>query len=298
MPSTDFTVAFHIGAHKTATSHLQRSLLKASDALADVGVRYYGPDYFRLPGRAIPRLFGLNTDKDPAKVKRSPQDQLRLMRKGASRLVLSEENYVGVLNSPRRLPVKSRYPDAAGRVGALAKVMGRDIDVFVCLRRPTAFINSAYCQMLMGGRVMPMARYKDINPTDGIDWLDLMRRLRHAPGIGELTVWRYEDYTPLFNDICAGLVGADHGHLVTPLPRRIHVGLSSPAVAEVLHRHAQGDGKEMGFAARKILPIEEGYPPFDGFTQDEHSASKQVYDDQIAAIAAMAGVTFLRPEPD
>ncbi len=295
MTSEDFTVAFHIGAHKTATSHLQRSLLSAADALAEAGVRYYGPEYFRLPGRSINALFGSNEAERPRAPRRPVEDQLRLMRKGAQRLVLSEENFVGVLNSPRRHALTQRYPNAAPRITALAATLGREIDVFLSVRRPTAFINSAYCQMLMGGRVMPMARYKEINPLATVDWLDLVTRLRATPGVGALTVWRYEDYAQLFPEVCHHLVGAAHADLVHPLTRRIHVGLSSPAVAEVLHRHADHDAKDLGYGARRLLPVEDGYPPFDGFDAAAHAAGDAGYAAQMAAIAAMEDVRFLQP---
>ncbi len=292
MTPPDFTVAFHVGAHKTATTHLQRSLQSVAAPLADAGVRFYGPKHFRLPGRSIPALFGLKDGPvDPSR--RSPTAQLDLMRKDATRVVFSEENYIGVLNSPRRYPVEKRYPHAAERVTAFAQSMGCPIDVFVGIRRPTAFLNSAYCQMLMGGRVMPLDRYKHINPITSVDWRDLITRLRGAAGVRQLFVWRQEDYAAVFAQICAAMVGPEQATLVQPLPRRIHEGLSAAAVTETLRRHAEGDTERAGFGMRKLWPVGPDQPSFDGFDAKAHAEGDSAYAAQVDAIACMEGVTLL-----
>lgn len=295
MPASPFTFAFHIGVHKTATSHLQRSLGKAAEVLATQGVHYYGPDHFRLPGRTIPALFGLPRAKSAPDVKRTPQEQVARLRKDGHRVVLSEENFIGVLNNPRGRGVTSRYIHAGERMTELAAAIGQDIDVFVAVRRPTGFINSAYCQMLMGGQVMPAAVFQKRNPVGRVDWLDLVTRLRAAKGVGRLTVWKYEDYAAVFPQITAGLVGADCAHHVVAIDRHVNVGLSAAAVVEVLDRTAAGPVEKIGFTTRKLLPVAEGYPPFDGFSLQEHEMWDAAYAAQIRAIAALDGVTFLQP---
>lgn len=293
MTPPEFTVAFHVGAHKTATTHLQRSLLSAAEPLADAGVRFYGPKQFRLPGRSIPALFGLKDGPiDPER--RTPVEQLAVMRKDATRVIFSEENYIGVLNSPRRYPVKIRYPHAADRITALAQSLGHPIDAFLGIRRPTRFISSAYCQMLMGGRVMPLDRFKRINPIASVNWADLVMRLRGAEGLRNLVVWRHEDYAAMFPAICAAMVGPDNAHLVTPLPRRIHEGLSAMAVTETLQRHAQGEIEKTGFSMRKMWPVGPDQPTFDGFDAEEHVIGDAAYAAQVDAIAGLSGVTLLK----
>lgn len=294
MSADHCTIAFHIGAHKTATTHLQRSMAKATDALAAGGVRYYGPPDFRLPGRSISALFGLKENQQDD-TRRSPLAQLAVMRKDAHRVVFSEENFIGVLNSPRRFPVKERYPHAALRINQLAAALERPIDVALSIRHPTRFLNSAYCQQLMGGRVVPFHRYAHINPVESVDWLNMVRQLRGAEGVRRLTIWCYEDYGALFDQICAACVGTDAAPMVRPLRRRIHEGLSADAVAETLQRDAQEKTEKLGFAMRKTMPVGPEHPAFDGFDPDAHRAADTAYTRQIAEIAAMEGVTFLRP---
>lgn len=295
MTSAAFTVALHVGAHKTATSHLQRSLHQAADGLADAGVRYYGPEHLRLPGRSLPALFGL---KAGAARRRTPADQLALLRKDASRLVLSEENYIGVLHTPRRRAAKVRYPDAGPRITALAGAMDcGGVDVFLGVRHPATYLNSAYSQMLLGGRVMPMVQFLRLNPISGVDWLDLVQRIRQAPGVNCLTVWCYEDYADVFGQIACGLVGAAQAELVVPLAKRVHVGLSAAAVAAVQDSPDPDADAPRANALRKTMPVGPEYPAFDGMPPAAHTAGSDAYAAQIAGIRAMDGVTFLAPAP-
>lgn len=288
MSSFSFSVAFHIGAHKTATSHLQRSIGAQADALAARGVHWFGPRYLRKWDQTLPDLARLNDGH-------ALSGPLGSLLQTAQRVVLSEENHIGVLNDPRRKPVTCRYPKAAQRIGAVAQGLGRDVDVFLAIRRPTGFVNAAYCQQLMGGKVMPMAQYRKINPMDSVDWADLVARLRAAAGVGQLVVWCYEDYATHFAAICAGLLGPAAAGVVQPIDQYIHRSLSAPAVAEILHRHALGGAGDLGTNVRALLPVEDGYPPFDGFTPADHAAGDMAYRAQIAAIGAMPGVTLLAP---
>ena len=286
MTSTNFTVALHVGVHKTATSHLQQSLWRAEDMLVENGVRFYGPKYFRLPGRALPALFGLKPGRAP---RRPPQEQLELLRKGAGRLVLSEENYIGHLHLADGPPMLARYPEAGKRIGALAQAMDcGGLEVFIGLRDPAAYLNSAYGQMLLGGQVMPMEQFKAQNPLDAVNWLDLVRRIRQAPGVRNVTVWRQEDYAKVFDQVVSGLTGLRG--VVKPLSARIHVGLSAPAVAAVL---AGSDQRPRDL--REALPVGPDHPPFDGMSVDEHASAAAAYATQIDGIARLDGVTLLEP---
>ena len=296
MTAAPLTVAFHIGVHKTATSHLQRSLNRAASVLAAEGVQYYGPDHFRLPGQSLPARFGFPRQKPLVPAEPAPHAQMAQLRKDGHRVVLSEENYIGFLNNPRGSGVTKRYPDAGPRLTELATAIEQDIDICIAIRRPTAFVNSAYCQMLLGGRVMRPGLFQKRNPLRSVDWLDLVMRLRATKGVGRLTVWKYEDYAAVFPQIAAHLVGQDHAARVIPAGRHVNVGLSAAAVAEVLQRSADGPVEKIGFSARKLLPVSEDFPPFDGFEPEEHELGDAAYSAQLAGIAQLEGVTLLMPD--
>jgi len=287
------TIAFHIGAHKTATSHMQRSLKNARQVLAEKGVQYYGPVYFRQPGHSIQALFGFRTGAENGGAQRTAAAQLALMRRDGHRLVLSEENFIGPLNQPHGRSMGHRYKSAGVRLASLARAVGQDIDICLAVRRPTSFINSAYCQMLLGGRVQPVEMFQRRNPLSSVDWVDLVAQVRATSGVGTLTVWQYEYYHALFPQIMASLAGPVAGAMVAPRPKYINRGLSAAAVAHVMDHAGEVSAKD----ARRMFAVEDGHASFDGFAMEEHAISDASYARQIKAISQMDDVTFLRPDP-
>ena len=298
MTRPDLTIAFHVGAHKTATTHLQKTIKRATEPMAAEGVRFYGPEHFRLPGRTISALFGFQAGQKDDPARRSPQDQLAGLLKDGHRLVISEENFIGPLNSPKGQGLRHRYRPAGERLAKFAASVGHKVEVFLAVRRPTSFMNSAYCQMLLGGQVKPLGMYMRRNPLTSVDWHSLVSQIRATPGIGHVTVWRHEDYAALFPQITTALLGPEAARHVPTVDRPINAGLSAAAVAEVLHRSAVDPGPDIAKRARALLPVTDGYPPFDAFTPEEHQMSNQRYAAQIDAIAAMSDVTLLRPSTD
>lgn len=297
MTDQRFSIAFHVGAHKTATSHLQRSLGKAADALASHGVRYYGPKHFRVPGGTIPARFGFLTNTNNAPPDLTPAEQLAEMCGDGHRLVLSEENFMGALNHPRGFSKKLRYPEAGHRLALFSAAIGHEVDVFVAVRRPTGFLNSAYCQMLLGGRLQSLEVYQKRNPISSVDWVHFITGLRAAQGVRQVNVWRYEDYPDVFPQITTGLVGADAAKAVAPIPRYVNRGLSADAVADVLTKASDDSDKKLAFSARKAFAVEDGHPPFDGFAPEEHAISNAAYARQVKEIGQLEGVTLLRQRP-
>ncbi|KJZ18151.1 hypothetical protein [Loktanella sp. S4079] len=293
MSNEDFSLAFHIGAHKTATSHLQQSMQKASDALNALGVRYYGPEHFRLPGRTISALFGLRPREGAGRIKRTPKEQLLLMRKGADRVIFSEENFIGTLANPRRTKVEVYYPRAEEKIARLSQAVDQPIDVFLSIRNPVALLNSVYSQQLLGKKIYALDEFHALNPIQSVDWFDLVRRLRDRPEVNALTVWAYEDYNDLFPQVCSALAGVDVGRHVVPIKRRINQRLSAEAVAHTLALYQSGERGRLAQAAREAFPVGDAYPRFDGYSADQHAQAAEQYKVQIAQIAALDRVTLL-----
>jgi hypothetical protein len=210
--------------------------------------------------------------------------------------VISEENYIGALNAPSKGVAHTRYPVAAPRISALAQAMAcGGVDVFVSIRHPATYLNSAYGQMLLGGRMMPVARFKRLNPVNCVNWCDLVERIRLAPGVNRLTVWRYEDYAEVFDQITTGLVGRAAAELVAPFPGRINVGLSAAAVTAVQVGDREKTTQQRAKEARLAFPAGPDCAAFDAMSRDAHTQATDDYARQVAAIRALDGVTFLEP---
>lgn len=288
------SAVIHIGAHKTATTHLQRSFLVQQEALIGAGVRYYGPDSLRRPKRGLGDVFGLEGfgKTHPA---RSQAEQRDFMFKDGHRLVLSDENFIGVLHNKHGNMVAPLYPKAEPRVEALAEALDvGPLDVCIGVREPASFLVSAYGQALMGGQMISFADYIAKNPLSQVYWPGLVARIRRIPTVGRITVWRHEEYRWLFHAICGAMLGDDVSMRIVPIPNKVHLGLSAAAVAHVLTHMEAGDPNTLGDQARKAYPLNDQNPAFDPFTAQEREAAQADYAKQLADISSIAGVTVLR----
>jgi len=275
------TTALHVGAHKTATTHLQTSIAASQRALAEHGVQFYGPTVLRADGLSLlSRLDEASVSDD--------------LVQGADRLVISEENFMGTLHVREGAIPKPLYRFGQDRVAQLAKKLAPNgLELFLALRDPADFLGSAYSQVLMGGTVMPFEAFRAANPLDKVDWLYLVRRLSKVAGVKQITIWRYEDYLPLFDQICADMLGV--AGVVKPVPKRVHQGLSGLAVETMIKWHLAGETGPLALLARDTHPISPDVPAFNGFDDADRAASAAKYDHQIAQIEAIPNVRFLRP---
>lgn len=288
-------ITLHLGAHKTASTHLQRSIGAAD--LPDA-VRFVGPQGLRGKGRSLPERFGFPLD--PKRQPPSPVDPARALAQlaqGAARLVLSEESFAGKLQTGwGRIP-NPLYHAAPDRVARLVKALQSagvaHIDLCLAIRDPATFLTSAYSQVLHGRRMIAADKFRAKNPFELIDWHDYVTRLRGVPGISSLTIWRYEDHAAVFDKITQALVG----QAVAPLPEVVQPRMSQAAMDAAMLAKEFGVGGVARDAAL-ALPITPQNPAFTLYDSYAQLRSDAFYAAQCAAIAAERGVTFLHAPKD
>jgi hypothetical protein len=290
---TDTRIVLHIGAHKTATTHLQRSILAARAPLAAQGVQVYGPPQLRGEHMTLLRRFDLPGSKDGPG---DPQGMFVDMLNDGHRIVFSEENLIGSLLTRYGKMAEPIYPDAPLRIGDLAsKVAPKGIDVCLGIRQPTHFLSSAYGQHLMSGGTLPLKKFLWKNPPRIVDWAHLIKRLRETVGVRSLTVWKYEEYREVFDQITQTMLGTDGAALVRPLDRIVHQGISQEAAAQIEKMHAEGTKSDFWASTRAAYPVGPDSPSFTAFGAIEHAASRVGYKLQLRKIAAMDGVHLIQP---
>lgn len=207
----------HIGAHKTATTHLQETLTTIRSRLVARGVDPIPLGAVRAAGLAqalnerriatrLPILRGVIA-------KRLLSEILDPLREGPETVVLSEEKLMG---APRKVFSDPFYPMVEHIVPTLATLGGKaDVTLFLSIRGFAAQLASTYAQEL---RVLPP-------PEGGFDairarlvkkppsWFELAQRIRKAAPTTPLRVWRQEDYRDHKREIMSELVGCDTGAL-------------------------------------------------------------------------------------
>ena len=295
MPRLPQSLALHIGAHKTASSHLQRTLHLNRSLLTEEGIRVFGPHYLRMKGRTLKSMFGLSWSDSPPP-RRDPMEQLAFLAKGNKRLVFSDENFVGVLADKTGRVSLPLYPSAVDRVAELAAAWAPiKPQLFIAVRNPASFMASAYSQVLFSSAHLGPRTFRARNNWRLIDWADYIARLRAIPDIAELYVWRQEDYELSQRLILRRMLRWKVGGKVEPVEGRVHVGLSAAAVRQTLQWAQDGETEMVAQRARSQFPINDKNKPFNLYARSTLDAAQEIYDAQMAQIEALEGVTVLHP---
>jgi hypothetical protein len=201
----------HIGAHKTATTHLQETLAAMRPELVARGVDFIPLADLRRAGFA--KAFGRRRAWNRVPPLRGPMVRrmagryLDPLRAGPATLVLSEEKLIGGSQLIFADPI---YP-GMHRIIRLLATLGRqaDLTLFLAIRSFDTQLPSAYVQELrymppIGGGFDNIKRRVLRHPPS---WFELVRRIRAAaPGV-PLRVWRQEDYRGNTAAILGALTG-------------------------------------------------------------------------------------------
>lgn len=295
MPPLPQSIALHIGAHKTASSHLQNTLYRNRGMLADEGIRVYGPGFLRKKGRNLAAMFGMSWSESPSP-HRTAHDQLAFLAKGRKRLVFTEENFVGYVVDNKGRTVLPLYPAAPERIGELvAKWAPVDTQLFVAIRNPASFLASAYSQSLFAGAQIEPRMFRAQSDWRKVDWAEYIARLRAVPAVGDLFVWRQEDYDRTQRLILRRLLPEALASKVEINSDRVNQGMSDAAVHDTLRRTHEGETGPLARAARYEFPIGQDHKPFELYAPETLAVAQSIYDAQFEQIIAMDGITVLHP---
>jgi hypothetical protein len=226
----------HLGAHKTATTHLQDTLAAHRPALLDHDVDILSGGKFKPLVRRDARTEGLRHRLWrywPGLMSRQFITDLERLS-GAHTLLLSDEDLLGHTDEQITNPL---YPKLRGLhlIRRLAD-RGAKVSLFLGIRSLDGLVPSAYAQMLKslpppeGGMEAVRARLAENPPS----WTELIERIREElPGM-ELRVWRYEDYQKNWRDILRFYVGRDTGEFpdLPPPPRTASPSARAISLAE------------------------------------------------------------------
>ena len=274
--------SLHLGAHKTATTHIQMSC--AALDLDAMGVGYAGNDELtpkRIPdmrARALPRKLS------PWLRRREMLRRLGGMGRLRGRMVLSNEDWIGHGEAALE-PVA--YPEAGPRIRSLVRGLARDgtVELFLSVRCADAFLSSVYAQVLRyrpypGGFEPIRARALDRPP----DWVDLVERIAAAAGPGvPLRVWPYEAYRPNSLAILRAITGL-------PLEAAPEIAdppaTRTPSAEAVRAVEALSDVTAYSERIPRVAAIYDGIPGerFMPFTDRERALLREAYEAQLDAL--------------
>ncbi|MCC5967906.1 MAG: hypothetical protein JJU24_17455 [Natronohydrobacter sp.] len=299
-PASPAPVLLHIGAHKTASTHLQSVLLANRDRLRAAGCAYFGPDLLRgdlkLPrARAVASVY--QRDLSPLR------GAVDAARAEGCRVLLSDENIHGGGPRPPLLAAGGvYYPQAEARVARLLEGLGvRDAVLCLALREPVAHLVSGWGHQYLAGRPMSFAEYCADVDIAALRWSELVGRLAGLRDVAQVLVWRQEEYGALAGRLFPALTGVEAAALDWPealAGRASLVGPSARAMEEVPGIMARNPGLEPKQAVRRAMrrfPKSAQWPAPEAVAADLRAASCAQYAADWARLCAMPGVTCLTP---
>lgn len=266
----------HLGAHRTASSSLQRLLALNADALRAGHVAVWGPRVTR--GGLFRGVMGDPGRRDPmrdiAAHRSAGRVALRrqaLEKVGARRLLISDENMLGGLRE--NLTLARLYPSVAARLDRLQGAIGAPKSVHLMVRAPDAWWTSAFSFLMTRGLPPPDAATLDAVAASTRGWRQVVEDVSAALPNSTLFVGSYEDW------------GSRPGVVFEHLTSREPVQSGVPVVGASLPvDQLQARLREEGCDA--TLPRLGGlYAPF---TPDQRAEMRAAHADDLAWLAAGA----------
>ena len=287
----------HIGAHKTASTHLQIGLRRAEGALAQHGIALFTPPALRAPELGLQDYLGLSPDDEAA-----GEHGARLRAafgRPAERLVISEENILGNAHAHDMIRSRRFYPRAETVVPRVLDLLPSGPKTLaLAIRDPASFLTSAYSQRLMSGVPDRFDHFLEgLSPLQ-MSWFDLVSRLRAALPDARIVIWRFEDYPSIAGPVLRALLGPPAAEV--PLAHAAaHPGLSARAHLAVMAEAPALSAMDRDAARERIAALREAHPKapdapaFDPFLPRIKAQSLRAYREDVARIAKVAGVTLL-----
>ncbi|MBL0370979.1 hypothetical protein JJB09_02965 [Rhizobium sp. KVB221] len=274
MPRT----VLHIGAHKTATTYMQKKLAVNVDALAARGIRYDPLDSFRK------NVSCYLQDKDRANAKFIAELKSDIKTQD---VLISEENIPGM---PSDL-VKSGvyYAGAKGRMRKFAKLLDIDTpEIFVGLREYSSLIVSMYSEYLRHREFFHFSEYHALYKKSKFTWMGLISDVVEVFPNARICVWDFSKFRTIEPEVFKAMLGQDASFLVAP-EGPVRESFSEKALqvfetlSEILTHH---ELKGLIGPISRALPKGDTYKAFSPLPADVIAEMKVAYERDLRAIAA------------
>lgn len=302
-------VIVHGGVHKTATSHIQSLLQRNAGRMRKHGVHYLHHRHTRKEFTVPCQLHGygtlgmdFNRKYTEAELRNTTSQFFReIEAKPGERIILSDENMPG--HSGQCVNHGILYD----RRDTLLPIFAREIlfpvrEVHVALRNYADFFASVYVEYLRSATSMRALR-TETQMMRGVlsnlpSWVDFVTEIKAVFSEASIVIWRFEDFRDLQPQVMQNLIGplVSVDDLVPPKRGRSRPSASHKAVRELqmaIHREGPAAGLAKRVEIQDAFPRGRVYPGYDPWTDSQRSHLTRVYDNDIAKIAELEGVTLL-----
>lgn len=286
-------VLFHLGAHFTDDGLLIRSILRNRARLATEGITVPGPSRYReLLGDLSTKLRGAAADADTEQmILDAICDDVT-----SDRIVLSSDNFL--CRPDVVLGSGGLYPKANKSAWLRNCLPSHDVGFAMAIRSPATFVPE------IAAASKDDALSIESLPLGDLLWSDVIADIATANPGAELIVWCHEDTPFIWSEVIREVTQHDpyteldgeFDMLSTIMSdegmTRLEEFLETRGVADQIKRRRAVSAFLDAHAIEEAVETEIDLP---GWTEDTIAQLTELYEDDVARIAAMSEVTFISP---
>jgi hypothetical protein len=293
-------IVYHLGAHCTDEERLLRCFLKNRGVLAEQGIVVPGPTRYRN----LLRDTAIALKGKPATIETQALVLEQIMEEDrAERLILSWDNFLAFI--PWAVD-GALYPSAGPRTRAFAQVFPQiEAEFHMGLRNPASFLPQVFHRQkgIKGGKPTVEAFTAGIDIFD-LRWSDVVERILDANPEAEITLWCDEDTPLVWPEVLAAVSGAAPGTVLEDADALLSEimapeGLERMRTYEASHPVTSVAGRRRmvsAFLEKFAIPAKvEQEVEMAGWTEGTITALTEIYQQDLAYLATLPGVTVIRP---
>ena len=196
-------IALHLGAHKTASTYIQRQLLRDPKPISSDNIKTIFtsndisgllPGQLRASGGFSNKITSLGfSDKFTQLEYDETAAILKQMISATpqNNILLSDENLIGTCRNA--IAEDQLYPYAHKRLELVNEMLaGNNVGLFIAVRETSSFITSAYCENTRAGQFCKFRDYiRKIEQFDSL-WYDFLKRVKSIFKDCPVYVWDYQ----------------------------------------------------------------------------------------------------------
>lgn len=285
-------ILFHLGAHRTDGGLLIRSILRNRARLSEEGIVVPGPSRYReLLGEVSTKLRGdAADDETEAMLMEAICDD-----NTAERLVLSNESFLCRIE--KSLGPDGLYPKAEKAAWLRQCFPSHWVEFAFSIRNPATFVPEILTAV---GDDMAL----DALPLESLLWSDVIADIAAANPGAPILCWCHEDTPFIWSEVMRELTGHDpymeidgeFDMLETIMSpegmQRLSDFLESRNITDQIKRRRAVSAFLEAHAIEDAVETEIDMP---GWTDETVQTLTELYEEDVARIASMSGVTLLAP---
>jgi len=288
------TIKFYLGAHKTATTHLQGILMASREKLSENKIKLSSPQDVRKEW--LPSFFKFCNKNDSNALK-----NVQSMAPKEGTWILTEENIAGVSNDFTKLA--GMYPKIEERLNCIKKAFtDADIELFFSIRSYDSFYRSAYSEVVRNRGYIPFSEFYDEERFKNNSWVDMVRMFANVLSEGKITLWCFEDFRGLVPNLIERMTGLDNPEeLMTAYKAettRPSLSQKTMDILETLHPViSREESLKLVERINREYAISDGYAPLIPFNEEQIESFKKQYEKDVESIKKeFPHINFLTPQ--